>query len=189
MAEDWNGVLSPVKFCTGVTPTIEGGDNPTISATAQRQNDGSYNVSFVTNEDSRQLLHLSVSINDAGAKELGLPDLRDKNPDIAYADYIQTWEEYVLANGLTTTAMTSSQTVIPEGAITVAMGIAVGGTNPAAPVYSKLATVVFTDGKAVSLEEYLGVKVAANLSSVNTFTKSVPGPAVQPNGRPRILRR
>lgn len=189
MAEDWNGVLSPVKFCTGITPTIEGGDNPTISATAERQNDGTYKVSYATNEDSRQMLHLYVTSNDASAEKLGLPDLRDKNPDIEYADYVKTWEEYVLANGLTTTALTSSQTVTPEGAITVAMAIAVGGKSADKPVYSKLATVVFTDGKAVSLEEYLGVKVAANLSSVNTFAKSVPGPAVQPGSRPRIFRR
>ena len=189
LAEDWNGVLSPVKFCTGVTPTIEGGDNPTISAAAERQSDGTYKVSYATNEDSRQMLHLYVTSNDANAKKLGLPDLRDKNPDIEYADYIKIWEEYVLANGLTTTALTASQTVIPEGAITVAMAIAVGGKSADKPVYSKLATVVFTDGKAVSLEEYLGVKVAANLSSVSTFAKSVPGPAIQPGSHQQILRR
>lgn len=189
IAEDWNGVLSPVKFCTGVTPTIEGGDNPTISAAAERQSDGTYKVSYATNDDSRQMYYLFVTSNDASAQKLGLPDLRDKNPDIAYADYIKTWEEYVLANGLNSTALTSSQTVTPQGAISVAMAIAVGGKNAAAPIYSKLATVVFTDGKTSSLEEYLGVKVAANLSSVSTFAKSVPGPAIQPGSHQQILRR
>ena len=196
IAEDWDGVLSPVKFCSGTTPTIAGGLNPTVTAKAERQSDGTYLISYTANEDMVQLYHLAVSITDTHAEELALPQLRDKDPDVTYEEYVEAWEEYTLANGLPTTSLTPTQTVTPSGAITVAMAIAVGATvteegpMKGQPVYSKLATVVIKDGKAVSLEEYLGVKAvktASNLSSVGSFTPSYPGPAVQPGSRPRMI--
>lgn len=194
MAEDWNGVLSPVKFCTAVTPVVEGGPNPTVEMTAQNLGDGTYQVMYNCNEDMREIRYMTASINSQEATALALAALRDKDPSLTYQDYVEAWEEYVLANGLFDSSLSISQTLIPDGAISVAMAMAIGTNNDEAktPAYSKLATLVFKDGKVTTLAEYLGVKAAstgnaANHTAAAARLTSFPGPAVQPNGRQRLI--
>lgn len=191
LAEDWNGVLSHVKFCTGVTPTIIGGPNPTISATAERQYDGTYEIAYTANEDTREIRYMSVSINDPDAGKLALSQLRDKDPNYSHADYVEAWEEYVMANGLFDTNISVTQKLIPDGAISVAMGMAIGGKDAGSPVYSELVALIFTDGKVQTLEEYLGLKGASTNHTVKAAARarvSIPRYPVQPGIGARVNR-
>lgn len=195
MSEDWNGVLSPVKFCTGVTPVVVGGPNPTVSLTADKLGDGTYQLVYTCNEDMREIRYMTASINSAEAAALALAELRDKNPKYTYADYVEAWEEYVLANGLFDSSLSISQTLVPDGAISIAMAMAIGTNDDKdkTPAYSKLASLIFKDGKIMTLEDYLGVKSssiagnAANYTAAAARMTSFPGPAVQPNAHPRMI--
>lgn len=161
IGEDWNGVLGPVKFFTATTQTPVGGPNPhvTLSANKVAGNTNQYLIDVNANDHTASVLYLAYSIKDADpAAALALANLQRKDPNLSYDDYIQAWEKYTIQQGLPSNELSTSLDVTMNGDFMAAMALAIGEKD-GNPVYSKLATLIFSEGKIVSLEEYLGVPI------------------------------
>ena len=158
IAEDWNGVLGPVKFFDCKTQTINGGNNPMVEISYVKNNDGNFTITYTCNEETRELKYCVVD-NNSGAN-IGLKELQSADfGGLTYEEYMEAWEEYCMQNGLTTAELKTTQDLKSSSEIAVALAIPVGGQE-GKPVYGKLQTLVYrkSTGKLVTLEEYMGVK-------------------------------
>lgn len=158
IAEDWNGVLGPVKFFDCTTKSINGGDNPSVQITYEKNNNGSYEITYTCNDDTRELKYCVVDLN-SGAN-LGLKELLSADfGGLTYDEYIEAWTGYCMQNGLSTNELKATQDMNTTSDIAVALALPVGGATEGNPVYGELKTLVYrkSTGTLVTLEEYMGV--------------------------------
>lgn len=158
MSEGWDGRYSEVGYCECTTSPAEGGDNPRIEdIKAEIQPNGSYKVTFIANEDTKELRHVCVNSAEGDYNtSLYLRNLSKKDPDVKYEQYVDKWTDFVIGNGLFTSSLTATDDLILSGDISVAFAVAIGGKTE--DKFSDLYALVFKDGKVQRLEEYLGVE-------------------------------
>ena len=157
IAEDWNGVLGPVKFFNCTTKSINAGNNPTAQISYAKNNDGSFTITYTCNEDTRELKYCVVDLN-SGAN-IGLKELLSADfGGLTYEEYMEAWNDYCMQNGLGTSELKTTQDMASTSDIAVALALPVGGAS-GQPVYGELQTLVYrkSTGKLMTLAEYMGV--------------------------------
>lgn len=178
MMEDWNGVLSPVKFFDGTTQSVNPGEHPTVAITATKQQNGDYKVTFKANDETASLKYMGCrSSNATDVQNLQLTDLLKPNfGDITYEEYKAAWEDYTMRNGLPTTSLTATLDIPASDDIATAVAIPIGADAKGNPVYGEMQTLIFRKGsdEVKSLQEYMGVPAAANMSSVMRMNTQKP---------------
>lgn len=175
LIEDWNGVLSPVKFFDGTTQSVNPGENPTVELTAEKLQSGDYKVTFTANDQTASLKYMVC--RGGNDQNLQLKDLL--KPDfggITYEEYKAAWEEYTMQNGLTTTSLTATLDIPTNEDIATAVAIPIGADAKGNPVYGEMKTLIYRKGsdELKSLQEYMGVPAAANMSSVMRMNTQKP---------------
>ena len=163
IAEDINGVLGPVQTVSGTTMAMGGGDNPEITAfeVTDGTNEGTVNVVFQANEDTREIRYMAVQQSSSHAASMYFERLQYSPSAADYDTYMDTWSEYVMRedSGFSTTGLTATVGPLTEGNFTLAIALPIGGAEGADPVYGDLAAyVVSEDGKVMTVAEYLGVE-------------------------------
>lgn len=157
MVEDWNGVLSEVKFFHGDTKSSVGGDNPAVTISWELQNDGNYALTYQSNDETSQMKYLTVD-NQSGYMETTLRSLMADDFDgISYEEYVEVFEEYVMQNGLDTRETTAHQTLDTNSEIVVSIVLPIGGVDESKPVYGEMQAAVYrkSTGKIMLLKDYM----------------------------------
>lgn len=156
MAEDWNGVLGPVKFFEGTTREVKPGNNPKVEISYEKSEDGNIEVTYTANEDIIRMYYMQ---EDSNGNRLNVSDLLKPDFDgITYEDFIEDWSLKIMNLGLKTQALTLTQEIESDADLVVALAMAEGGVDE--PVFSELQVLVFDNknDKVMTLKEYMGVK-------------------------------
>lgn len=162
IVEDWNGVLSEVKFFEGSTLKAVGGNNP--QATISWEYDESaekFKITYGCNEDTVQMKYMTASTDDPSSFTESLKCLlKDDFDGITYDEFVDGFTEQVMKVGLSTSNLSTFQEFDKSADLTVAIVLPIGGVDESTPVYGDIQVVVYRKSTDTiqTLEEYMNVK-------------------------------
>lgn len=162
MMEDWNGVLSEVKFFEGSTLKAVGGNNPqaTISWEYNEKSE-KYEITYGCNEDTILMKYMTASTDDPSSFTESLKCLlKDDFDGITYDEFVDGFTEQVMKVGLSTNNLSTSQEFDKKSDLTVAIVLPIGGVDESNPVYGDIKVAVYRKSTDTiqTLEEYMNVK-------------------------------
>ncbi|MGN1210642.1 MAG: hypothetical protein ACI4TM_03075 [Candidatus Cryptobacteroides sp.] len=155
-AEDINGVVGPVMFRSVSTKEIKPGPNPKVTITPSVSADQkSITCVFEANEDTKMFKYYYVDITDQYYYTLSLDELFKENSYLNYKDYMKSWTEWAMVNGLQSTSLTSTVTYdLPSQSSPVLVAAIAIGEENGEDCYSDLAHVIYYEGAFHDLSEY-----------------------------------
>ena len=155
-AEDINGVVGPVKLVHVTTKEIKPGANPKVSIKPSLSEDGStITCVFEANEDTKMMKYFAADKTDQYFYTLSLDELFKQNSYLNYNDYIKSWTEWTILQGLQSQNLTSTGTYkVPTDKSPVLVCAIAIGEKDGEDCYSDLAHVIYYDGAFHDLSEY-----------------------------------
>lgn len=155
-AEDINGVVGPVKLVKVTTKEIKPGANPKVSIKPSLSEDGStITCVFEANEDTKMMKYFAADKTDQYFYTLSLDELFKQNSYLNYNDYIKSWTEWTILQGLQSQNLTSTGTYkVPTDKSPVLVCAIAIGEKDGEDCYSDLAHVIYYDGAFHDLSEY-----------------------------------
>ncbi len=156
-AEDFNGVISDVRFATVTTQAAVPGPDPKAEISADLV-DGEWLFTFSANDDTGTMLYMTSSYGDANYDLLGLSYiLNDPYEDYpTYASLHDVWDEKIMNLGLSTKSLTTYATeqTRTDKSVILALCLPVGADAEGKPVYGDLKHLLIVDGQIKKLEDY-----------------------------------
>lgn len=156
-AEDFNGVISEVRFAEVTTLAANPGPNPQATISANLV-DGKWMFTFEANDDTGTMLYMTSSYGDANYKTLGLPYILN-DPDDDYPTYnsiFDLWDEKIMNLGLSTKSLTtySTEQAREDDSVILALCLPVGQDAEGKEAYGPLQHLLIVNGQVKHLEDY-----------------------------------
>lgn len=153
IVEDWNGVLSEVRFAEAATESVIGGANPEVNINAVIE-DGVCLVTFAANNDTERMKYMTA---DDSTPALGLTLLGDED-EMSGEEMYATWKLYCAEYGLQTNSISIATPMELRGtpdSPQVALALSFGRDANGREVTSELAYVIYDGGDRVkTLSDY-----------------------------------
>lgn len=181
VVEDWDGVLSEVRFAECATEEIVGGENPAVTIYYSIE-DGVCYVTFSSNNDTERMKYMTGGVDVPG---LGLSLLGDED-EMSGEEMYATWQLYCAEYGLQTNSISTSQPMELHGTAkepTVALALAYGRDASGREVVSDLAYLIYDGGDDIKTladyyASYSGKSVPVRSSIVIDKKPAIEVPAI-----------
>lgn len=158
-AEDFNGVVGPVKFVEVTTTETNPGPNPAVEIDGIEYSDdeGAINGRFKSNEDAKMIKYLGVTSADASLfSSCALNDLvNGKRRD--YDAYMTLWKTQLIELGLSSNAESVSFSVNCEknsDSPVLVAAVSIGETEEGLDCYSDIVCKIYYKGEFKDLSDF-----------------------------------
>lgn len=172
IVEDWDGVLSEVRFAEAETLAAVGGENPAVTINYTIE-DGMCMVTFSSNEDSERMKYMT---GDKDNSTLGLQFLGDDDEMSGEEMYAQ-WQLAVAEYGLQTNSTSTSQPMVMNGTPgnpEVALCISYGRDADGREVMSEMEYIIYDGGDDVkTLHDFYPSYSGKSVPAPSTFVAPV----------------
>lgn len=156
-AEDFNGVISDVRFAEVTTLAANPGPNPQASISANLV-DGEWMFTFTANDDAGTMLYMTSTYGDANYDVLCLPYiLNDPYEEFTtYNSFYDVWDEKIMNLGLSTKSLTTYATepAREDDKLILALCLPVGQDADGKTKYGELQHLLIVNGQVKHLEDY-----------------------------------
>lgn len=153
VVEDWDGVLSEVRFAECSTEEIIGGENPAVQIIYYIE-DGVCYVTFTSNNDTERMKYMTAG---TGAAYLGLAFLGNED-EMSAEEMYAAWKTGCAEYGLQTNSISTSQPMELHATATspmVALALAYGRDSDGREVVSDLSYLIYDGGDDIkTLSDY-----------------------------------